>query len=113
MGKVPNSRFPVSEIERICAKYGVDQLYVFGSFARGEETPKSDVDLLVRFVRPVSFFTLLDMEEALSELFGRPVDLVTERALSPYFRPHALKEAKLLYERSKIRKGHRIPAAYP
>ncbi len=100
MGEKRGDRFPVSEVDRICAEYGVDRLYVFGSFARGEEGPESDVDLLVRFARPVGFFTLLDLEEALAKIFGRPVDLVTEQALSPYLRPYVLKGARLLYEHS-------------
>lgn len=73
---------------------GVRRLALFGSVARGEAGPESDVDLLVEF-RPGEknidrFLTLADFLEALLE---RPVELVTTEALSPYIGPHILAEA--------------------
>ena len=64
-------------------KYGVKSLAVFGSFARGEEKPDSDMDILVEFSRPVGFFTFLDLEQHLSDKLGIKVDLVTKNALKP------------------------------
>jgi predicted nucleotidyltransferase len=74
---------------------GVERLGVFGSVARGTATPGSDVDVLVRF-RPdaQSYDNLFEVGEALEQAFHRPVDLVTEPALSPYLGPHILKEVQ-------------------
>ena len=74
-------------------------LGVFGSHARGEATPESDVDLLVRFARRKSLLTLVRIERQFAERLGRPVDLVTEASLSPYLRERVQAEVESLYER--------------
>jgi predicted nucleotidyltransferase len=74
---------------------GVQRLGVFGSFGRGEAVKDSDVDVLVRFDDTArTFDNLYAVAEALEEVFQRRVDLVTEDALSPYLRPHILKDVK-------------------
>lgn len=74
---------------------GVRRLGVFGSVGRGEARPESDVDVLVGFSdKARTFDNLYAVGEALEEAFGRPVDLVTEDALSPYIGPHILREVK-------------------
>ena len=87
-------------IRSLCRKYGVRSLQVFGSIARGEGGEGSDVDLLVRFSRPVGLFHLIRLERELSEVLGVPVDLVTERALSPYIRAQVLAASQVVYEGS-------------
>jgi hypothetical protein len=72
---------------------GVSRLAIFGSFARGEERPDSDVDILVDFNVPVSIFKFLDVKERLETLLGRSVDLVTRDALKPQLRDRILAEA--------------------
>ena len=84
-------------LAEVCEQYGVRALKIFGSFARGEATEESDIDLLVTFVRPVGFFKLVALERELSRLFGRRVDLVTEGALSPYIRDKVVMEARVIY----------------
>jgi predicted nucleotidyltransferase len=84
------------EIHRIAAKHGVTTLRVFGSVARGEARPDSDIDLLIE-TGPVtsSWFPaglILDLEQ----LLGRRVEVVTERALNPALREAVLREAKPL-----------------
>ncbi len=81
-------------------RYGVASLKVFGSVARGKESKKSDIDILVKFVRPLSLLKLIRLERELSELFGHQVDLVTEQALSPYIRPSVMANAKDINELS-------------
>jgi predicted nucleotidyltransferase len=75
---------------------------VFGSFARGEDTPESDIDLLVEFkpreMRPHLGFKWFGLWDELEEILGRKVDLVSESALSPYVRKHVEREMVLLYE---------------
>ena len=82
----------------LCRHYQVASLKVFGSVARGEEREDSDIDILVRFVHPVSLLTLIRFERELSALFGRKVDLVTEQGLSPYIRNAVLANAREIYE---------------
>jgi predicted nucleotidyltransferase len=84
----------------ICRKYGVSSLAVFGSFARDEATPDSDLDLLVSFAVRIGLLRMVALERELSELVGRKVDLQTEAALSPYIRDQILKERQIIYAAS-------------
>jgi len=72
---------------------GVKSLAVFGSLARGEATPASDIDVLVEFDRPVGLFEFIRLKMYLEELTGRRVDLVTPDALRPAMRADILREA--------------------
>ena len=77
--------------------------WLFGSFARGEETPRSDVDIL--FVpdysgKPFTLFTHGGMLMDLQELLGRDVDLVVEGTLRPWAVDSVNKDRKLIYERA-------------
>ena len=72
---------------------GVSHVAVFGSFARGEERPDSDVDILVEFSRPVGLFAFVGVQRYLEGLVGRRVDLATPGALRPEMRERILEEA--------------------
>ena len=80
----------------------VKRIAVFGSFARCEETPESDIDLLVELKapekRPRLGLAWFGLEEELSRILGKDVELITESSLSPYLRPYAEKDLVLLYE---------------
>jgi predicted nucleotidyltransferase len=67
-------------------KFHVVSLAIFGSVARGEERPDSDVDVLVQFDGPTKFDWYMDLKEFLENLFGRKIDLVTEAGLKPIAR---------------------------
>lgn len=71
---------------------GVSELSLFGSFARDEAGPDSDVDLLVKLSRPMGF-EFFGLQDDLSERLGRPVDLCTEGGLNRYVLRRALREA--------------------
>ena len=76
--------------------------WLFGSFARGEETPRSDVDILFvpdRSDKPFTLFTHGGMLMDLQELLGREVDLVEEGSLRPYAAETANRDKILIYER--------------
>ncbi len=83
------------EIERIAAEHGACNVRIFGSVARGDAGPASDIDLLVRVDVPSatsSWFPaglILDLEK----LLGSPVQIVTEKGLSPLIRENVLREA--------------------
>lgn len=80
-------------IEKL-SPYKPNKLGVFGSYARGENTKESDLDLLVEFGVRINLFDLIGLEQDLSETLGVKVDLVTERALSPRVRPYVDKDYK-------------------
>ncbi len=81
----------------ICKANDIAFLGVFGSYARGEETSESDVDLLVRFAKGKSLLELVRIEREFSQRIGRRVDLVTEPSLSPHLRDRILEEVQPLY----------------
>ena len=83
-------------ILRLAAKYGAYNVRIFGSFARGDARPESDVDVLVDLEPGRSLFDLGGLLMELRELLGRPVDLVTERGLRERIRESVLREAVLL-----------------
>jgi hypothetical protein len=73
--------------------YGVRSISLFGSVARGDAGPRSDVDLLVDVDDNVSLFGLSRLKRHLEGLLGMPVDLVTTDALRPKFREAIMEEA--------------------
>ena len=75
------------------AEYGVASLSLFGSVARGEATPGSDVDVLVDFPGPPSFDQYMGLKFRLEDLLGVNVDLVTRASLRPGVRPQVEAEA--------------------
>ena len=72
---------------------GVKSLALFGSVARNEARPDSDVDLLVEFARPVGLFTFVRLKNYLELILECPVDLGTPDSLKPYLREPVLREA--------------------
>jgi predicted nucleotidyltransferase len=78
------------------SRYRVKKIGLFGSFARGEQKPNSDVDILVEFSQPIGLFKFLELEEYLETLLGLKVDLVSQKALKPRIGQHILKEVILI-----------------
>jgi hypothetical protein len=72
---------------------GVESLSIFGSVARDEAGPESDVDVLMELKPGVGLFQYVDIQERLQEILGRQVDLATPRALRPWMREQVLAEA--------------------
>ena len=78
--------------------FGVKKIGIFGSFARGEEKERSDIDIIVEFEEgKKNFDNFMNLAFYLEELFGRKVDLLTPESISPYIKPYIEKEA--VYER--------------
>ena len=76
----------------IMRRFAVKRLSVFGSAARDEMRDDSDIDVLVEFRGPATFDGYFDLKAYLEQLFGRPVDLVTEKGLKPRARRHVEKD---------------------
>ena len=94
------------QIQQAIANYFATQpvlkAWLFGSYARGEETPESDVDLLVEFDHssPIGLFAYARMWRELQERLGLNVDLVEEGTLKPFAVDSANRDKKLVYERT-------------
>ena len=88
-----------TQLADLCRRYQVRELSLFGSAARGEMRPDSDIDLLVEFLPKAEIGLvehaglMLDLER----LLGRKVDLVSKNALKPRIRPYVLADARLVY----------------
>ena len=94
----------MTEVERISVllrenlpllrgKYRVKTLALFGSYVRGEQRKRSDVDILVEFEEPIGLLEFVALERELSQLIGKRVDLVMKTALKPRIGERILKEA--------------------
>ncbi len=83
-----------AEIEAAAESIGASNVRIFGSVARGEETPDSDIDLLVDFpARHQGLFALLRLADDIERILGRPVDVAAVEVLAPPVRERALAEA--------------------
>lgn len=77
----------------LAARYGVTQLALFGSTARNDARSDSDIDILVAFDGPATSERYFGVQFYLEDLFGHPIDLVTDKALRAELRPFIEKEA--------------------
>jgi len=80
----------------IGARHGVSRVRLFGSVARGEERPDSDIDLLIELEEDRGFEDYLAFVEELEKLLGRRVEVLLSRSLSRHFRPYIEAEAQPL-----------------
>lgn len=84
------------QILAIAARRGARNIRVFGSVARGEERPESDLDLLVEMTPGRDLLDLVGLKLDLQDLLGCKVDVLTEKSLSKYIKDDVLKEAMAL-----------------
>ena len=99
---VAQIEIPDVQIGELCRRNGIRRLALFGSVLTGRFSESSDIDVLVEF-RPeerVGFFRLADIEEELSRLLGRKVDLRTPMELSRHFRVEVVRDALVVYAES-------------
>lgn len=87
--------FDTNKLIEICRQNDVARIGVFGSMARGEANPQSDIDLLVEFSKRKSLLALVSLERQMSTALGRKVDLLTEAAISPYLHDRIKRDLKL------------------
>jgi hypothetical protein len=77
----------------LAEKYGVIVVGIFGSYVRGEQQRRSDIDLLVDILRPISLLEIIGAELYLSEILGEKVDLLPKRNVREELRESILEEA--------------------
>lgn len=81
------------ELPFLREKYEIQTIGLFGSVSRGEDTPQSDIDLLYTFQNgAIGLEQFLDLADHLEKLFGRKVELVSEKWLNPHLRPYVEKD---------------------
>jgi predicted nucleotidyltransferase len=95
---IPGIEVDEGRLAEICDRYGIAELRIFGSQARGTAGPDSDVDVLYT-VRPGRRlgWEIEQLADELSDLFGRRVDLVSRQSLHPLLKPSVLAEARPVY----------------
>lgn len=90
---------PHDRIAAFCREHRIRRLALFGSILRDDFGPESDIDVLVEFEPGATpGFSFFGMQDALSRMLGRKVDLNTPAALSRYFRDEVLHEAQVFYD---------------
>lgn len=87
------------KIIEICKQNEIEYCALFGSFARGDADETSDVDILVRFTRPVGW-AFYGIAEDLQSALGRNVDLATEAMLNRHIRDSVLGDLQVIYEKA-------------
>jgi len=89
------------KIEKVCQQNDVVFMALFGSFAKGKQTPKSDIDILIRFdsSREKSLLDLIHTENEMRKVFKRRVELLSQESISPYLRNEILRSMKVVYEK--------------
>lgn len=70
---------------------------IFGSFARGEATEKSDIDILYSFENIIGLFKLIELQQDLEKKLKKKVDLVSEKYVNPKLKPYILNDLKIIY----------------
>lgn len=77
--------------------YNPKRIGLFGSVARSEETPTSDIDILYTFNTPISLFGLVDIQEALQKKLHKKIDLVSQNAVHPLLKERIFNDLKIIY----------------
>jgi len=97
---VHDHQLPMRAIQELCRRYHVAELSLFGSAVRDDFRPDSDIDLLVTFhpEAKIGLVAFVGLQQELSDLLHRPVDLVSKRGLKPAIRDEVLTSARVLYE---------------
>jgi uncharacterized protein len=85
--------FILKQYEQLLKSFGVKSLAIFGSVARDEAHPESDIDILVEFSEPPTFDRYMDLKFYLEDRLGQSVDLVSHKMLKPQIRQAVEKEA--------------------
>ncbi|NMB60916.1 MAG: nucleotidyltransferase family protein [Chloroflexi bacterium] len=85
-----------SNRQQLSERFGVTSVYLFGSIARDEGRPDSDIDLLIEFIKPIDLFEFIELQQNLESLLGKKVDLGTRRSLKLQYEDKVFEEAILV-----------------
>ena len=83
----------------IFKKYQIKSAGLFGSYARGDARPDSDIDILISFgEKTLSLWDMVGFRDEVSEILQKPVDIVSDKSIVPYFRDYIYRDLKPIYE---------------
>ena len=93
----------INKLQAFFPTYPIDKAWVFGSYARGEETQQSDIDIMVRFDKDarISLLDYIGIMNDLEDLFLKKIDMVEEGQLRPWAKESVEQDKILIYERAK------------
>lgn len=88
------------KLEEICRQNNVVFMAMFGSFSRGQQTKKSDIDIAIKYKKGISksLLDLIELEYNLKRIFGRKIDLGTYDSINPYVKGYVNKDLRIIYE---------------
>ncbi|RCV64195.1 hypothetical protein C5S53_10085 [Methanophagales archaeon] len=86
------------KVVSILERYGAKKIAIFGSYAREEASPESDIDILVDFSERKRLLDLVGIEQELSDVLSVKADLLTEKSISPYLIDRIKEEMVVIYE---------------
>lgn len=102
VGEIMSNNYTISDIKqkikKIAIEYGIERIYLFGSFARGDNLPSSDLDFRIDRGKVKGLLQLGALYSDLEETFNMPVDVVTTDSLEPAFLDNIKKEEVLIYD---------------
>lgn len=78
------------ELPYLSEQFSVNNIGIFGSYSRNDQTPESDLDILVEFIKPVGFLKFFDLEEYLTERLGMKIELLSSDAIKPLIKKNIL-----------------------
>ncbi len=84
--------------EELKGKYKIREIKICGSYAKGEQKPTSDIDIIVDFEEIPTLIEFVRLQQELESLLGLKVDLLTEESISPFIRPY-IKEAEVIMKK--------------
>ncbi|OGZ08561.1 MAG: hypothetical protein A3D65_04885 [Candidatus Lloydbacteria bacterium RIFCSPHIGHO2_02_FULL_50_13] len=87
------------KIKPVLEEYGVGYAGIFGSVARGEDLPDSDIDIMVSIEKPMGIYRFMELQGRLQSAVGRDVDLVSKNAVNKYLEPYIKEDLVTVYEK--------------
>ena len=87
----------LNRIVEILKKHGAKRIEIFGSYARGEATSESDIDLIVDFENRKTLLELVGIEQEIEDTVGIKIDLLTRNSISPYIMERIKKDRKVIW----------------
>ena len=96
MSTLEQLRNKKTDILAIAARYGANNVRVFGSVARGDDSETSDIDLLVSMEKNRSLYDLIGLQQEVEQLFKRKIDVLTDKSINRHLQARILQEAMAL-----------------
>lgn len=90
--------YQIEQIINVFKPFNPNKIGVFGSYARGENTKKSDIDILYSFQNGIGIFQLVKIKDTLEKILNKKIDLVSENYVNEKIKPLIIKDLQVIYE---------------